>query len=171
MGYKKKNYPGSRIQLSIVCSVGWLVFLILWLAFFASNYTVYQNLAIVIASILMVFLLLGGVWALWGLRMVPKEGWEMIKLSGFKWRLIVSILLPFITMFFLVYWFYFQADLYTIYQNIAVFLVSFIIMGGILGLIWSRWKKPDSDMRKKFEEMGKEIGAEMEKTFNESDEK
>jgi len=38
--------------------------------------------------------------------------------------------------------------------------------GGILGSIWSRWKKPDSEMMKKCKEMGKEIGEKIEKSFN-----
>ena len=92
---KSKMYPGWRAPFSAVVGVGWLIFIILWLAFFASDYSVYQNIAIFLASILVTFLLLGGVWAIWSLRMIPKEGWEMMRIVGFKWRIGVSITLPF----------------------------------------------------------------------------
>ena len=166
MSKKDKVDPGWRVQFSIVCGIGWLVFLIIWLAFYASEYSIYKNLAIIFASIVITFLLLGGVWAFWSLKMIPREGWEMMKISGFRWRIIVSIIIPIITMIFLIYWFYFQADLYSVYQNIAVLLVTFLIMGGILGVVWSHWNKVHSDMTDQFEKMGEEIGGEIEKKFN-----
>ena len=57
-----------RISLSIIMGVGWLVFLILWLFFYADRYSIYQNIAILIASILIVGGILGAAWAPWGMR-------------------------------------------------------------------------------------------------------
>jgi hypothetical protein len=48
--------------------VGWLVFLILWLAFAAPGFTLYQNLAIIVVSILIVGAVLGAAWASWGIK-------------------------------------------------------------------------------------------------------
>ena len=40
---------------------------------------------------------------------------------------------------FLILWFFFYADRYSIYQNIAVFIASVLIVGGILGAAWAPW--------------------------------
>lgn len=57
-----------RVSLSIIVGVGWLVFLILWLAFYAPGFTLYQNLAISLVSILIVGAILGAAWASWGIK-------------------------------------------------------------------------------------------------------
>jgi hypothetical protein len=130
---------GLKPSFSIIIGVGWLVFLILWLAFYASDYAWEKNLSIILLSILVMFLLLGGMWAMYGIRKIPPEEKEMLKTSGFKWRVGLSIVLPFAAMIFLIIWFWFYAQPYTIWQNIAVILVTLLITGGILGVIWARW--------------------------------
>ena len=68
-----------RVSLSIIMGVGWLVFLILWLAFYASDFNIYQNIAIVLSSILIVGAVLGASWASWGMkhnRKFKKKDWE-----------------------------------------------------------------------------------------------
>lgn len=62
---------GWRVATSIVVSVGWLIFLIVWLAFFAIDYNGYQNLAIFLVSILVIAAILGPIWAVWGMKMKP----------------------------------------------------------------------------------------------------
>ena len=140
---------GWRVSLSIAMGVGWLIFLILWLAFYAGDYTAYQNIAIILASILLVFLVLGGSWASWGLKHIPKEGKEMMKTSGFAGRVSISIVLPLAMFIFWIIWFFFFAEGYNIYQNIAILIVSVLGLGGILGGIWAPWGMKHGE---KFEE-------------------
>ena len=64
---KTKGF-GWRISLSIIVGIGWLIFLILWLFFFASNFNIYQNIAIFIVSILIVGGVLGASWAPWVMK-------------------------------------------------------------------------------------------------------
>lgn len=135
----EKSNPGWRPTFSIVVGVGWLIFLIAWFAFYASNYPWEQNFAIILLSILIMFTLLGGVWAIWGIKMIPKEGKEIIKTLGFKWRIQISVIIPFVVLIFLIIWFWFYAIPYTIWQNIAVMLITLLAVGGILGSIWARW--------------------------------
>jgi len=59
---------GLRISITIITGIGWLVFLILWLAFYAGNHSGYQNLAIALASILIVGAIIGPVWVTWGMK-------------------------------------------------------------------------------------------------------
>ncbi len=130
---------GLKPSFSIVIGVGWLIFLIMWLAFYASDYAWEKNIAIILLSTLIMFLLLGGMWAMYGIRKIPTDEKEIFKTSGFKWRVGLSIVLPFITMIFLIVWFWFYAQPYNIWQNLAVILVALLIIGGILGSVWARW--------------------------------
>jgi peptidoglycan/LPS O-acetylase OafA/YrhL len=130
---------GLKPSFSIIIGVGWLIFLIMWLAFYASDYAWEKNIAIILLSSLVMFLLLGGMWAMYGIRKIPHDEKEMFKTSGFKWRVGLSIVLPFVTMIFLIVWFWFYAQPYNIWQNLAVILVTLLINGGILGSVWARW--------------------------------
>ena len=145
------NPSGWRVSLSIGMSIGWLIFVIIWLAFFAGDYTLYRNIAIIIISILVIFLILGGSWASWGLKNMPKEGKEMMKTKGFRSRVVVSIVIPFLLIIFLIYWFYFPAVDFDGYQNIAIFLVSLLIVGGLLAGIWAPWGMKHSKDFEKFD--------------------
>ncbi len=64
---KTKGF-GWRISLSIIVGIGWLIFLILWLFFYASGFSIYQNIAIFIVSLLAVGGILGASWAPWGMK-------------------------------------------------------------------------------------------------------
>lgn len=70
----EKMPPGlaSRVAVSIVIGVGWLLFLVIFLFFYAGGYNIYQNLAIILASILVVGAILGVMWVHWGV----KYGWN-----------------------------------------------------------------------------------------------
>ena len=133
------NGMGWKVALSIICGVGWLVFLIIWLFFYASNYTFYQNIGIFIMSIFVVMILLGIPWMMYGLRFQTDEEKVMWMTKGFKGRVFVSGIIAFLFIFFLSLWFFLYADNYCIYQNIAVFLVSILIIGGIMGVSWGPW--------------------------------
>ena len=130
---------GWRVSLSIITGVAWLVFLILWLFFYASNYSGYQNFAIIILSILAVAVVLSGPWIIWGMKHQTKEEKEMWKTQGFRWRVWLSGILAIVLVFFLIYWFWYQAATYDLYQNIAIFIVSILIIGGVMGASWAPW--------------------------------
>jgi len=57
-----------RVALSIITFFGWIIFLILWLFFYAGSYNVYQNIAIFIVSLLAFIAVNGAAWASWGMR-------------------------------------------------------------------------------------------------------
>ena len=149
---KNDEYPkpkGWRVSLSIGMGIGWLIFLIIWLAFFAGDRGLYKNFAIILISILVLFLVLGGSWASWGLKHMPREGKNIFKVKGFKSRVVVSIAIPFILIIFWIYWFYFLAEGFDPYQNLAIFLVSLLAIAGILGGMWAPWGiKHDKELEK-----------------------
>jgi tetrahydromethanopterin S-methyltransferase subunit E len=51
----------------------------------------------------------------------------------------VSIIVAFGVIFFLIYWFWVLAEPYNVYQNLAIFIISFLIAGGILAAMWAPW--------------------------------
>ncbi len=59
---------GWRVGLSIIVAIGWVVFIILWLFFYAIDYNIYQNIAVAIASLLIGTAILGASWATWGIK-------------------------------------------------------------------------------------------------------
>ena len=78
--------PGlaSRIAISVVVGVAWLVFLIIFFAFYAESFSIYRNLAIFIASILVVGAILGPMWIYWGIKVVPRYAEEWRRGPGRK---------------------------------------------------------------------------------------
>lgn len=62
-GWAKKAGMGWRISTSIVSFFGLLIFVIVWLFFFAEGYSVYQNLAILIVAFLAFIGINGATWA------------------------------------------------------------------------------------------------------------
>ena len=151
---KNENFPkpsGWRVSLSVGMGIGWLIFIIIWLAFYAGDFTAYQNFAIILISILVVFLILGGSWASWGLKFISKEGKEMMRTIGFTSRINVSIVVPFALLIFWIIWFFFIAEDFNFYQNIAIFIVSLLVVVGLLIGIWAPWGMKHG---KEFEKLG-----------------
>lgn len=142
---------GWRVSLSIIVGVAWLIFVIVWLAFYAFDYSVYRNIAIILISILVLIVVLGVPWAVWAIRHVPEEGRRMMKVAGFTSRVAVSIVVPFALLIFLIVWFYQYASDFNIYQNLAIFLISILVVGGLMGAVWAPWgMKHGKDFKKDY---------------------
>lgn len=128
-----------RVSFSILVGVGWLVFLVLWLFFYAKDYAWEQNVAIFLLSLLLLTGILGIPWAFWALQKQTTAEKELWKVKGFRWRIWVSISILIGVIVFLIYWFWVLAKPYDIYQNLAIFLVAFLIAGGLLAAMWAPW--------------------------------
>ena len=72
----KKMPPGLalRVAVSIGVVLAWLVFLIIYLAFYAESFGVYKSLAVFLASLLVVGAILGPMWVYWGIKVASKYG-------------------------------------------------------------------------------------------------
>ncbi len=64
--------PLVPIVVSIVGVIGWLVFILLYALIWSKGYSLFQNLIVTVASLLIVGLVIGLVWVIWGLR----GGWR-----------------------------------------------------------------------------------------------
>ena len=146
--------------------LAWLIFLIAWLAFFASEISPWErNVSIILLSVLVMILLIGGVWAIWAIRKIPKEGRDMAKMMGFRWRIWLSISLPILALVFLIVYFWYWGENFTVWQHIAVILITVLLLGGSLGGIWGHWGMKKKGNFKEFEKYGEDIGKSFEKEF------
>lgn len=79
MGEYVPNVPGLawRVTLTVIVGIAWLIFLVLWLFFYASGFDIYQNLAIIIVSVLAVGIVVAPTWVFWGIKHGKEmERWE-----------------------------------------------------------------------------------------------
>jgi len=67
--------PGlaPRVAASIVVLFGGLIFAIVYVAFFAASFSLFQKIAVVLVVFLAVIAILGLMWASWGMKYGMKE--------------------------------------------------------------------------------------------------
>lgn len=58
----------GRVYTTIIVGMGWLLFLALWLFFYAESYSVIQNLGIFLASLVLVGVLVVLLWVPWSMK-------------------------------------------------------------------------------------------------------
>ncbi len=168
MDEKKFEHGLLKAGFSGAVGIGWLVFIILFLAFYSQDFRTNEKFAIIILSILIMTVLLGGLWAFWSLRMMSKKDWEMFKIRGFKWRIIGSIVYGLALLIVLIYGFWFLWTDFNFWQYLAIILVIALVSGGILGAMWASWSSKYKD---EMDKCGEEFGKKFEKGFKESFEK
>jgi hypothetical protein len=141
-GSGEREYPGWRIPLSVVTGIGWLVFLVIWLFFYAGDYKLIQNIGMFLLSIMFVALILGVAWAAWAFSGMTEFEQMMMQMGGMKNRMILSMIIPIVSLIFLGLWLFLWAVDYDVYQNIAIVIVVILVMGGLLGVLWTTggWK-------------------------------
>jgi len=109
---------GWKARSSVIGGVVWLIFLIVWIVFFAAGYGIYENIGIALASLLII----GAFYVVLWVPGVGEEGGARISaLGGIGWLTFIVLWLPFANDFALIY-------PINGYQNIAIILASFLIM-------------------------------------------
>ena len=79
MGTTSKNNKmpegmGSRVTVSILAFFGTVIGIIVWLFFYAQNFNVYQNIAIVAVIVIGFVAAMAATWAAWGMRQAARQG-------------------------------------------------------------------------------------------------
>jgi len=62
------NNIGNRVVGTVVAFFGWLAFVVLYLAFYAPNFSFWQSLAVFIASGSIVIIIVAALWIKWALH-------------------------------------------------------------------------------------------------------
>lgn len=60
---------GPRVVVSIIVFFGLLIFSIIYVAFFAISFSLFQKIAVILVAILAATAILGAMWALWGINL------------------------------------------------------------------------------------------------------
>lgn len=68
--YPREMPPGWvwRTAVSAVVGIGWLIFVIIFLFFYATGFGIYKTIAILLVSVLVMAAILAPVWIMWGIR-------------------------------------------------------------------------------------------------------
>lgn len=135
-----------RLAASFLLGIIWFTFLVLWLFFFASGYTIYQNLAVVVVSIVVSLGLLIAIWLSFGLRFARQVesiefDWKEQRRNWLGWRGTASAVIWAVWFGFLIAWLFFFAGDHDVYQNVAIIIVSMVFAGGISAILWSPFGK------------------------------
>jgi hypothetical protein len=123
---------GWRISASIVSGLLWLTSLIAWLFFAATDHSIWENLGLVLTSLLTLVAMNVAIWLPFGLRFAPKD--ERDRHGTLKGAASGIICLFVVTT--LIAWLFLYADDFSIYQNLAVLLMFVIVGGGLNAVIW-----------------------------------
>jgi hypothetical protein len=130
---------GWRVAVSIAVFFGWLIFLIIWLFFYATDYSVFQNLAMILVSIIAGIGILAGTWVSWGLRFAKHFDHCVPEMHKPKWPSVLSGIAGVGWLTFIVIWLFFYADDFSGYQNLAIVIVSVMVLAGISTAAWASW--------------------------------
>jgi H+/Cl- antiporter ClcA len=71
LSHRKFGPPFGAIIGTILGIIAWLLFILLYALYWSKNYSLFQNAIVTIASFLIVGLLIGLMWIVWGFR----AGW------------------------------------------------------------------------------------------------
>ena len=58
----------NRIYVSIALAFGWLLFLALWLFFYATSFGIIQNIGVLLASLVVLGIIYVVIWVPWALK-------------------------------------------------------------------------------------------------------
>jgi len=130
---------GWRIAVSIAVFFGWLIFLVIWLFFYASDYSMFKNLAMVLVSIIAGIGVLAGTWVTWGLKYAKHFDRGVTEIHKPKLPSVVSGIACVGWLIFIVFWLFFYADDFSGYQNLAIVIVSIMVLAGISTAAWASW--------------------------------
>jgi len=119
---------GWKPRSSVISGVIWIIFLIVWIFFFAGDFGIYENIGIALASLLAIGAVNVAVW-------VPSHGEEgggrISALGGIFWLMFLVLWLPFANDINLIY------PIFP-YKNISIVLASFLLMLLIVMAPWRR---------------------------------
>ncbi len=64
----------GRVLLSVLGPIAWLIFTLLYVGFWAKGFTIFQDVVVVLVSILVLGGVMAAVWITWGTRWAKSWG-------------------------------------------------------------------------------------------------
>jgi len=120
-----------RVTVSAVSALGWFGFIIAWLFFLADDYSILQNIAVLMLSVVALAIINVSVWLSFAHRMgeLKDLSCEMDKHGMAKGALALISLVA------IGAWLFWHAGDYSLYQNLAVLLLSIVPVAAISMLL------------------------------------
>jgi hypothetical protein len=129
----------KRARVSILSGVLWIAFIILWLPFYAESFNINKNAAVLLTSVLILIGVNGAAW----IGITP----EVARKEMGKRPFVGGVIFVF-WLIFADYWFWFQADIYVWEYNIAIILLSIIVLCALeVGVFYSVTKRVGGEIK------------------------
>lgn len=121
------------LKSSLLLSVCWLLFVIIWFFLFSTSFSIYANIGVFFLSLLIFTAIIGLIWFFWLKKIIPRIGWNFFKTIGVFNQIILTVLIPFMILFLLSVYLIIFADYFSFLQNISLVFISLLLI--ILGVI------------------------------------
>lgn len=121
---------GWRITVSAVSALGWFSFVIAWLFFLADGYSILQNIAVLMLSVVALAMVNVSVWMTFAQSMGELNGVNCGKEKHEKAKGALAL----VWLVAIGAWLFWYAGDYSLYQNLAVLLLS-IVPVAALGML------------------------------------
>jgi hypothetical protein len=126
----KKTETPRITAFSAVVTFAWSIFLFVWFFYYADAYTLLDNIIVFFVSATAMGVVQG----------VARTPWRLeTEQPGYRWRVVLSLIMGVAWFIFFLLWLYVFAGGYTVYQNIAIILVSVLIVAAVLAAAWAPW--------------------------------
>jgi len=136
----KPTFFGNKppLKKTIFLSIGWLLFIIVYIILFASSYSVYVHMGMFLLSLLVILALIVVVWLIWIKTFIPMIGITFLKNLGIFKKIIITFIIPFMILLLLSIYFLFFADFFSFLQNMAMLFISFISIVIGVTIVWRK---------------------------------
>jgi len=142
MGDEKQGGVVWRTIFTVAVGLGWLVWLLLWWAFWSEDLTVAQRFSVSIVSLMVMGALMAAVWLPFSMRYGDeREQWGA---PGFRWRVAVSVVGFVALSGVLAYMLWDPWKDFDLCQSLVVIIITVIGGGVMMTPLWLRWggKRP-----------------------------
>ncbi len=153
-----------RTVVSVTVGLGWLVWLLLWWAFWSEDYTIAQKFAVAIMSLMVAGGIAGAIWIPFSMRYGDdKDQWRD---RSFVWRILVSMVVFIGLAIFIVYMLFFPWSGFDWCQSIVIIIVVLIIGAAMMAPLWIRWGKHKVELE--LDDIAEEISESIEEAIEEA---
>jgi len=155
-----------RTVVTVTVGLGWLIWLLLWWAFWSDDYTVAQKFAVSIMSLMVVGGVTGAIWIPFSMRHGDdRDGW---KEEGLTWRIIVSMAVFIALAVFIVYMLFFPWKDFDWCQSIVIIIVVLLAGAIVMTPLWIKRGKRSMKMRFEMDDVAEEVSEAIEDAVEEA---
>ena len=167
MGDDKPPGVMWRTGFTVAVGVGWLIWLLVWWAFWSGDFTIAQKFAVAIMSLMVMGGLAGAVWIPFSMR--HGEDRDQWKAPGFVWRIGVSMAVFIGLAVLVIYMLFFPWKDFNWCQSIVVIIVVLIVGALMMAPMWMRWgKKGKVHVELELDDVAEEISEAIEEAIEEA---